>query len=80
MRTLVPPAADGAYEVSWYSVAGGGGPLAGDGYTLGGTAGQAVAGVIAGEGYTLASGFSAGGVVTPPGQPIYLPLVVRSSP
>jgi hypothetical protein len=68
-----------AYELSWYTVAGGGGTLAGDGYTLGGTAGQAAAGVMAADGYTLAGGYSAGGVVAPPpGQPIYLPLVMRS--
>ncbi len=57
-------AGDGPDDLSWYTVAGGGGTQTGAGYRLDGTAGQAGAGVIAGGAYTLASGFWAGGVVT----------------
>jgi hypothetical protein len=72
-------AADGSNDLSWHTVAGGGGTLAGDGFTMEVTAGQAAAGVMAGGGYALASGFSAGGIVAPPpGHVIYLPLVMRN--
>ena len=43
------------YDLSWWTVDGGGTTLStGEGYTLGGTAGQPDAGVLTGEGYTLA--------------------------
>jgi hypothetical protein len=73
-------ATGGPYDVSWFTVDGGGAFSAGTGYRLGGTAGQADAGVLAGGGYTLAGGFWAGGVAAPPPpleHGLYLPLVVR---
>ena len=63
----------GGYDLSWWTVDGGGGAQAGQGggYTLRGTIGQADAGTLSGEGYTLAGGFWQAGVF------VYLPLVQR---
>jgi hypothetical protein len=67
---------DGDYDLSWWTVDGGGGTNSqGEGYTLGGTVGQPDAGVLAGEGYTLAGGFWSGASVE---YHIYLPLVLRN--
>ena len=64
------------YEISWYTVDGGGATLStGGGYTLGGTAGQPDAGVLAGGGYVLAGGFWGGAWAE---YLVYLPLVLRS--
>jgi hypothetical protein len=69
----------GGYDLSWSTVDGGGGTFStGEGYSLGGTAGQADASLLSGEGYTLAGGFWPGGAVAVPEYGIYLPLVVRS--
>lgn len=49
------------YEISWYTVDGGGAQnLTGGTYTLSGTAGQADAGALSGGTYTLAGGFCGG--------------------
>jgi hypothetical protein len=67
------------YDLSWWTVDGGGGTFSGGGvYSLGGTAGQPDAGMMTGGAYTLAGGFWGGGAVTVPERAIYLPLVVRS--
>ena len=67
---------DGDYDLSWWTVDGGGGTLStGEGYTLGGTVGQPDAGVLTGEGYTLAGGFWGGASVE---YRIFLPLVLRN--
>ena len=69
-------AAQGGYELSWWTVDGGGQTFStGPGYSLGGTAGQPDAGVISGPGYRLDGGFWPGGVVT---YRVYLPLVMRN--
>lgn len=69
--------AQSTYDLSWWTVDGGGRLSQGGGYTLNGSGGQADAGVLAGGGYTLAGGFWAGGapVEEPTGQAIYLPIV-----
>jgi hypothetical protein len=73
--------AQGGYELSWWTVDGGGGTFStGGGYTLGGTAGQPDAGVLAGGGYTLGGGFWCGGEASPPMYEIYLPLALRRFP
>jgi hypothetical protein len=62
------------YDLSWYSVDGGGVMWsAGGGFTLGGTIGQADAGVLAGGAFTLSGGFWG------PGGMYYgfLPVVMR---
>jgi hypothetical protein len=68
----------GGYDLSWWTVDGGGGTLAGGSYTLSGTAGQPDAGVLAGGGYTLSGGFWGG--AGPGAYDVYLPLVVRDYP
>jgi len=69
-------AAQGGYDLSWWTADGGGYTFsAGGDYSLGGTIGQPDAGLLTGPGYILAGGFWSGA-----GQPyrVYLPLVVRS--
>ena len=67
----------GGYDLSWWTVDGGGSTLSddGSGYTLGGTIGQPDASVWQGDGYTLAGGFWGGAAVE---YRVYLPLVVRN--
>jgi len=67
------------YDLTWWTVDGGGGAVSGSGYRLTGTAGQVdAAAPLTGGGYTLYSGFWAGGAIGA-GQPhIYLPLVMRN--
>ena len=45
------------YEISWFTVDGGGGTSSGGAYTVSGTIGQPDAGQLAGGGYTLSGGF-----------------------
>jgi hypothetical protein len=69
-------AAEG-YDLSWWTVAGGGGTSGADGYTLSGTIGQPDAGVaLTNDGYTLVGGFW-GSAATAPEYKLYLPLVLR---
>ena len=69
------------YDLSWWTVDGGGYTfMSGGGFSLGGTAGQADAGLLAGERYTLGGGFWRGGVVVDGVHRVYLPLVLRSYP
>ena len=71
------PAQVGGYDLSWWTVDGGGMTSAGaNGYALGGTAGQPDAAVWTSNGYTLAGGFWGGGAVE---VRIYLPLVLRGT-
>lgn len=62
---------DGGYDLSWWTVDGGGGALSGGGYLLEGAAGQPDAGdPLSGGGYTLTGGFwQAGGAAPPPTCP-----------
>ena len=68
---------DGGYDLSWWTVDGGGGTLSdrASGYALSGTAGQPDAATWQGEGYGLAGGFWGGAV--PVEYAVYLPLVLR---
>jgi hypothetical protein len=67
------------YDLSWWSVDGGGVTFSsGGGYTLGSTAGQPDANVLHGGAYTLAGGFWGGGETIGEGHEVYLPLVMRS--
>ncbi len=63
------------YDLSWWTVDGGGGTSSGGGYALSGTIGQPDAALVAGGGYTLAGGFWGGGAVQ---YRIYLPAVVQN--
>jgi len=67
------------FDLSWWTVDGGGGPVSGGGYTLVCTAGQPDAGSsLAGGGYTLTGGFWAGQpTVTAPGHTMYFPVISK---
>ena len=67
------------YDLSWWTVDGGGGTASGGSYTLVGTIGQPDAGILAGGAYTLGGGFWGGGVVAA-GYKVYLPVVLRNYP
>jgi len=69
----------GPYDLSWFTVDGGGGTSSGGGYALSGTAGQPDAGVVlTGGDYILAGGFWSSGALPPEEErSIYLPLVLR---
>jgi hypothetical protein len=73
------------YDLSWWTVDGGGATfsggghaaaLPGAGYTLGGTLGQPDAGLLTAGDYTLGGGFWRGGALAV-GHKLYLPLVLR---
>jgi hypothetical protein len=75
-----PPARllEQAYDLSWYTVDGGGQTWStGGSYTMGGTAGQPDAGWHAGGSYTLGGGFWDGEELAAVLQKIYVPLAVR---
>lgn len=66
------------YDLSWWTVDGGGGTSSGKGYTLNGTIGQPDAGALSSGGeYTLTGGFWHGGVIVSPETKVYLPLLVK---
>lgn len=50
----------GGYDLTWFSVDGGGGTSSGGSYALSGAAGQPDAGVLSAAGYTLSGGFLPG--------------------
>jgi hypothetical protein len=77
---LVPVAlAQGGYEITSWTVDGGGGTYSGGDYRLAGTIGQHDAAIWRGGDYTLAGGFWAGGAAGPgPGYEVFLPLVMRN--
>jgi hypothetical protein len=67
--------ADDGYDLSWFTVDGGGGKSSGGEYALSGTIGQFDAGALmAGGEYSLAGGFWSG---TTSLYPLYLPFVLR---
>jgi hypothetical protein len=71
--------ARGSYEISWFTVDGGGGNSISGPYTLSGTAGQPDAGVLSGGTYAVTGGFWVGVAgPMPPTFILYLPLVLRS--
>ena len=68
--------AEDGYEVSWWTVDGGGQSVSGEGrYTLGGTAGQCDAGILEGGQYALVGGFWSGAKVE---YLVCLPLALRN--
>jgi len=68
-------APEASYDISWWTVDGGGTTLSSGGsYGLGGTIGQPDAGLMSGGDYTLLGGFWGAAQ----GHIIYLPLVVRN--
>jgi len=63
------------YDLSWWTVDGGGGESSGDRYALAGTVGQPDAGTLTGGEYSLVGGFWAGAPVK---YEVFLPLVLRN--
>ncbi len=69
----------GGYDLTWWTVDGGGGTLQGEGYTLMGTVGQPdPAPALTGGAYRLVGGFWPG--ATSRRAFVYLPLVLRQGP
>jgi hypothetical protein len=69
----------GGYDLSWWTVDGGGGSISAGGYALAGIIGQSDPGLLLGGDYTLGGGFWGGGALA--GEyTAYLPLVVRNPP
>jgi hypothetical protein len=65
-----------SYDLSWFTIDGGGGTVSGEGYALAGIAGQPEPGAaLRGGGYTLVGGFWEGAMTE---NRIYLPLVLRN--
>ena len=65
----------GGYDLTWFTVDGGGGTSSGAPYTLSGSVGQPDAGVLGGGSYTLAGGFWV--APSPPPNAIYLPIIMK---
>ena len=73
--TVSALAQSGGYNLSWWTVDGGGSFSSSGGYTLGGAAGQPDAGTLSGGSYTLAGGFWSG--ANNEIYYVYLPLIIR---
>jgi hypothetical protein len=71
--------AGSGYDLSWWTVDGGGGSASGGPYSLTGTMGQPDAGILTGGDYTLGGGFWGPGAVTVEYK-VYLPMVLRQYP
>jgi hypothetical protein len=70
----------GDYDLSWWTVDGGGATFStGGSYSLGGTIGQPDAGAIAAAVYVLQGGFWPGGEILAAPYQIYLPVIMRNS-
>jgi hypothetical protein len=65
----------GGYDLTWFTVDGGGGESVASPYVLNGTIGQPDAGASKGGSYTLEGGFWGGQLYT--GMSIYLPIILR---
>jgi hypothetical protein len=77
LASVVLAQTGGGYDLTWWTVDGGGDTAHGGGYTLAGTAGQADASLsLSGGGYTLTGGFWTAGSADA-NQYIYLPLVLK---
>jgi hypothetical protein len=73
-RTNDPPAPQSGYDLSWYTIDGGGATFSSGGsYSLGGSIGQPDAGSLSGGSYQLNGGFWGGASIA--NYNVYLPLV-----
>ena len=70
----IPAAPSADYEITWYTIDGGGGTVSGGVYTLDGTVGQPDAGTLIGSSYALAGGYWSGSATV---YRVYLPLVLK---
>jgi hypothetical protein len=73
-QAAIPAAPTADYEITWYTIDGGGGSATGGAYTLNGTVGQPDAGTLIGGSYTLAGGYWSGSASV---HRVYLPLVLK---
>ena len=79
LTTTVLAQSGNGYDLSWWTVDGGGYAFSiGDDYSLGGAIGQPDASVMEGDSYTLQGGFWPGGAAPQPQYRIYLPLTLRN--
>jgi hypothetical protein len=77
LTTTALTASSPGYDLSWWTVDGGGGSLSIEGsYSLSGSIGQPDAEVLAGSDYILSGGFWAGGELAAVYK-VYLPMVLR---
>ena len=68
----------GGYDLSWWTMDGGGGQVAAGGYVLDGSIGQPDASApLAGGGYELTGGFWAGGGSGPAQSKVYMPIMLK---
>jgi hypothetical protein len=74
-RSNEPAAPQVGYDLSWYTIDGGGAISTGGSYALGGSIGQPAVGVLSGGTYTLSGGFWSG---TGSNYRIYLPMVLKN--
>jgi hypothetical protein len=74
---IVLVSANGVFDLSWWSVDGGGDRSGGGAYSLLGVAGQPDAGLLQGGNFSLAGGYLGGAAALTPRQNLFLPLVVR---
>jgi hypothetical protein len=76
-RNNDPASPQSGYDLSWYTIDGGGATFSiGGGYSLGGTIGQPDAGSVSGASYTIAGGFWGGVAIS---YRLYLPLVLKNA-
>jgi hypothetical protein len=73
---LVLASASGAFDLSWWSVDGGGDRSTGGEFILQGTAGQPDPGLLHGGDFSLAGGLWGGAEMTLPLRRVYLPVLV----
>jgi hypothetical protein len=75
-RTNDPSAPQSSYDLSWFTIDGGGATFStGGSYSLGGSIGQPDAGVLNGGSYQLNGGFWGGAAIN---YNIYLPLALKN--
>ncbi len=74
VQAQAPAAPTTGYEITWYTIDGGGAMPGGGSYSLGGTIGQPDAGTLSGGSYSLNGGFWGGGTTN---YAVYLPLVLK---
>jgi hypothetical protein len=79
LTTTTQTSGSKGYDLSWWTVDGGGGTLSIEGgYSLSGSIGQPDAEVLTSNDYVLSGGFWAGRGLAGGMQRVYLPLVLRS--
>ena len=78
LLTTVALAHPGGYNITWWTVDGGGGTLSAGDYTLAGTIGQPDAGAMSGGSYVLYGGFWPGSTAVGGEYRVFLPLLLRN--